>query len=145
MNACIVSITDSFDFSRTLDRYIHNFMGRRVLTYFMTYGQSLLSSTLVRQTDLFILETLRHDELGFCAEGIRYAEKLLTLGKRTLLISGSGFSDTMNCAIYWDISAMEPLHERIRILLQSPLPPKRELNPVRKVFKRNCRPFISNH
>jgi len=120
-------------------------MANKVESYFMTYGRSLLSGTLVNQTDLFLLELLRRDDIGYRAEGIFTAEKMIVSGKRSLIISGSAHSDTVNSLIYWDLAASESLHERIENLLKIPPLPRRNLDHLKKAFHEYCRPATNHH
>jgi hypothetical protein len=145
MRACIVTITDTDALARSLDRYFRCFFGSRIESYFMTYRQTLLSGALLRNTDLFVLEMLTHDDIGFRAEGIFAAEKWACIGKKVLVISGSAQSDILNSRAYWDLSAPDPLHTRIQWMLDNPPLSTKDFSKLRKTFGEYCRPAVDHH
>ena len=146
MKAYIVAIADTDEMARTLDRYLRCcFGGDRVESYFMTYGRNLLSGSMFRQADLFLLELFRRDYIGYRAEAIPVAEKWISASKRVLIFSGSALSDTVRSRAYWDLSASEPLHERIQHLLDSPTTPVLDFARLRVVFGAYCRPAVDHH
>lgn len=141
----LVSITDSEDLARLMDSYLRFFLGTSVDSIFMTYGRSLLSGTLIRQVDLFILELLRGDDIGYRAEGIFTAEKWLEAGKRVLIVSGDVLSAEMESPSYWDLSATDPLADRVHRLLNTPVPPVSALGVLRRAYAQYCRPLCDRH
>lgn len=145
MRACIVSIADTEEMARTLDRYLHCFLADRIDSYFTTYGQHLLSGSLFRQTDLFILELLRRDDIGYRAEAIPVAEKWSSVGKRVLIISAAVEADIVNNLCYWDLAAPEALYERVQQLLNSPPAADRDFSRLKEVFKEYCRSAVDYH
>lgn len=145
MTACIVTIADTEELARTLDCYAHCFLGPDIESYFMTYTHNLLSGHLLRQADLFILELLRRDDIGYRAEAIFAAEKWLPIGKRVLIVSGTASSAHLNIPLYWDLSAHESLHARITRVLMEPVPAMTQLDGLRVAYKEYCRPAINHH
>lgn len=145
MSACIVTIADTEELARTLDRYVHCFLGSDIESYFMTYNRNLLSGRLLRQADLFILELLRHDDIGYRAEALFAAEKWLPIGKRVLIVSCAASSDHLNIPLFWDLSARESLHARITRVLLEPVPALAQLDGLRVAYKEYCRPAIDYH
>jgi len=145
MTACIVSIADTNEMARSLDRYLTCFFGSRIESYFMTYGRNLLSGSLLRQTDLFILELLRRDDIGYRAEGIFAAEKWAPIGKRVLIVSGAAHSAAGEHSLYWDLAAPESLHERVQQLLNRPPASLGDVVRLRELFKEYCRPAVDHH
>ena len=117
MTICIISITDTDELARSLNRYFKCFLGPRIESYFMTYERNLLSGSLLRQADLIVLELLRRDDIGFRAEGLYAAEKWVQIGKRILIVSGTTQSDIIDNPAYWDLAAANQLHLKIQWLL----------------------------
>ena len=145
MMATIVSIVNTEEMARTLDRYLCCFLGQRIDSYFMTYEQRLLSGSLFRQTDLFVLELFRRDDIGYRAEAIPVAEKWASAGKRVLIVSGSAKAETVGSTSYWDLGSSDTLHERILSLLESPPASPSVFHAIRLVFADYCRPPKSYH
>jgi hypothetical protein len=145
MTTCIVSIADTEEMARTLDRYLRCHFGSRIESYFMTYGRNLLSGSLLRQTDLFILELLRRDDIGYRAEGIFAAEKWVPIGKRVLIVSGAAKLAAAELSSYWDLATLESLHERVQRLLERPPVPVRDFVRLKGSFKEYCRPAVDHH
>lgn len=145
MNACIVTIADSEEMARTLDRYIRCFLGQSTESYFMTYEHNLLSGTLFRQADLFVLELLRKDDLGYRAEALFASEKWLPLGKKVLIVSGSAYSSHLDSSLYWDLSSAEPLSERLEHILREPVPSAEQLDSLKIAFQKHYRPAVNYH
>lgn len=145
MRATVVSIADTEEMARTLDRYLRCFLGSRIESYFMTYEQRLLSGNLFRQADAFILELFRRDNIGYRAEAVPVAEKWASSGKRVLIVSGAAEASTVGSPSYWDLGSSDSLHDRITSLLESPVPTLRSFHGVRQVFADYCRPPVSHH
>jgi len=141
----IVSITDSEHMSRMIDLYLRCFMNEYIDFYFMTYNQKLLSNNLFSNTDLFILELFRRDDIGYSAEAIFIAEKWAALQKKILIISGCVKADIVKSVGYWDIAASDSLQERVSLLLDSPVSKPEEYYALREVFKDYYRPVLSYH
>ena len=145
MKFIAVSIADTQEMARTLDRYLHCFFDPNIESYFMTYEQRLLSGSLFRKTDLFLLELLRRDNIGYRAEAIPAAEKWAAAGKRVLIISGAAKASRVNSTFYWDLASADSLHERITTLLDSPVPGSQVYNGLKQVFAEYSRPAASHH
>lgn len=145
MSVNIVLITDTDALAQAIDRYLRCFLPTHNEVFFMTYHHSLLDGQLFGQTDLFVLELLRHDALGFRAEALPIAGKWANTGKKVLIISGAAKSKSIETPCYWDFSAADPLHKRIEYLLQRYPCHQREFQPVRKAFAQYCRPAPSGH
>lgn len=145
MKPTIVSITDSEETARALNLYVLAVMADRVDSYFMTYHRTLLSGTLIRQTDLFIVELFATDSVGPRAEGIFAAEKWISLGKRALVVSGAAYSQDIKSPLYWDLAASDELKDRITVVLDSPLARPSELDSAKARFRKYCRPAVDPH
>jgi hypothetical protein len=118
MKAYIVTITDSIELSRSIDRYLRYSLGPDVDTYYMTYdrGSVLLTGELYRRADLFILGLMRRYAGSLRAEGVPVAEALWRAGKRALVVSGYYRAHEIECTTYWDLGSAESFVERIRSL-----------------------------
>lgn len=145
MNKTLVTIADTADMARVIDRYLRASLGERIESYFMTYRRTLLSGSLVKHTDFFILELLTQDDAGYRAEGIFTAEKWMNSGKRVLIVSGTGQSDAIDCPNYWDLAAPDPLSDRILTLLDTPPAASTDLTLLRQRFGHYCRPAVDLH
>ena len=143
--SCIVTITNTDELARSLDRYLQCFLATGIESYYMTYRNSALSGPMVRNADLFILELLRRDDIGYRAEAIPVAEKFSAAAKRVLIVSGAAQATVVNSPAYWDLAALDPLHQRVRGLLgQPPLSPL-DMAHMREVFREYCRPAVDHH
>ena len=145
MRTTIVSITDSEETSRALDVYFNTCMAATVESCFMTYRCSLLSGTLVRQADIFVMDMFSTDGTGPRAEGIFAAAKWLSLGKRALVISGAACADSIQDSLYWDLASEDKLTDRVLSILANPVPPPSALAPLRAHFGKYCRPAEDPH
>jgi len=145
MSVCVVTITDAEELARVVDSYLRCLFGSEVESYFMTYSRSLLSGSLLRKTDLFILELLRRDDLGYRAEALFAAEKWAPLGKRVLVVSGGTSSGDVGSPAYWDMAASDTLCERIRNCLHAPPASAQDIQRMRTRFVAWCRPAADHH
>jgi len=145
MRQTIITIADDEATAKALHLYIVTTMEERVDSYFMTYHRTLLSGTLVRQADLFLMELFTTDTVGLRAEGIFAAEKWISLGKRALIVSGSALAQNIQSPIYWDLAASDELRGRITSVLESPLSLPSDLDSVRERFRNYYRPAIDPH
>jgi hypothetical protein len=139
MRASIVFITETEDTAKALDLYARMMLAEKDESSFMTYRRALLSGTLVRQADIFVLELFSMDSLGPRAEGIFTAEKWLSLGKRSLVVSGEACSDTIQNSLYWDLAARDDLKDRIMAVLAAPLARPSDLTTLRAYFSKYYR------
>ena len=147
MKTNIAIIADTDEVARAMDLYVRSFLkDKGVESYFTTYEVGLPPG-LFRQTDLFILELLRHDSIGYRAEAIPVAEKLALAGKKTLIVSGAVEADKAASISYWDLSLVvsEPLHERIKLLLKNPPATVNDFNCLKTIFQYYCRPPVNHH
>ncbi len=145
MSSVIVSVTERLETAKTLDLYIRSTMPDRVVSYFMTYQGELLSGSLIRQADLFVVELFASDAIGPYTEGLFAAEKWLSLKKRALIVSGNACADQIKNQLYWDLAAADDLCNRIdAVIRSSPFPPS-ALESVRKNYSRYCRPAQDPH
>jgi hypothetical protein len=145
MKSTIVSIAEREETAKVLNRYLLAVFADHVDSFFMTYHRTLLSGTLIRQTDLFIVELFETDNVGPRAEGIFAAEKLISLGKRTIIVSGAACSESIRSPLYWDLGDPEELKDRILAAIETPLSHASDLNPVKAHFRRYCRPPEDPH
>jgi len=145
MRHTVISIADSEETAKAINLHLVVVMGERVDSYFMTYHRMLLSGTLVRQADLFLMELFTTDNLGPRAEGIFAAEKWISLGKRALIVSGAAIAQDIQSPLYWDLAASDELRDRIVSVLESPLSRLSDLDSVRERFRKYYRPAIDPH
>jgi len=145
MKATIVSITDTEETAKVLDTYFSTLMAETVVSYFMTYRRTLLSGTLVRQADLFVVELFSLDAIGPRAEGIFAGEKWLSLGKRAIIVSGAACADGIQSLLYWDLASKDGLHDRIMTVLAAPVTGPSALASLRAHFSKYCRPAEDPH
>ena len=140
MSPIVITITDSRELSRTIDRYLMACLRSEPDHRFMTYGnRGALNPESVRCADLFILELLRQNHLGFRAEAIPTARIWAEAGKRVLIVSGSAKADGIAILAYWDLGSRDSLKDRIEEILSRPPEPASELDRVAAAFERYCR------
>jgi hypothetical protein len=145
MSALIVIITESDVLARALDRTLSITLGQHVETCFMTYQHSRLSGQLLRQADLFILEVLARDTLGYRVAGIDAAKKFATTGKKSLLISDRCKAEKIGSLYYWDAASPDHLPERVLKVLTLPPPDQEAFVALQKGFAVWCRPPHDGH
>lgn len=145
MTSCLVTIANTDEMARSIDRYLRCFLEGRIDSFFMTYDRTLLSGPLFRQADLFVLELLRRDQLGYRAEAIPVATKWASAGKRVLVISTMAQGDVVDSPFFWDLASHDLLHERVKELLENPPLRPDLLRPLESAFKAYCRPAPSGH
>lgn len=145
MKATAVVIADSAETARAIDIYVRTAMSDAVETCYMTYRRPLLSGTLVRHADIFIVELFSMDSIGLRAEGILTAEKWLSFGKRALIVSGSARADTFTNPLFWDLAAKDQLRDRILSVLAVPAATPRALSLMKEYYRQYCRPAEDPH
>lgn len=145
MKLTLVSITDNEMTSRVLNLYFREVLTHSVDFFFTTYRRTQLARTHFRQADLFIVELFTTDEMGLRAEGIFAAEKLISLGKRSLIISGASKSSEIKSPVYWDLAAPEELRDRVFYLIKAPLPHETDLESTKRNFYKYYRPPLDPH
>ena len=145
MKSCIVSICNTSELAMAVDHYCLQFLDSVIESYHFTFNERKLSQRLIRQTDLFILELLAHDDVGYYAAAIPVAEKWLKTGKKVLIVSGAAKSMLVDVIWYWDLGAKDPLYERIARLLETPLPHPGVFAPLREIFSAYCRKPVTLH
>nr|VFJ43312.1 MAG: hypothetical protein BECKFM1743A_GA0114220_1000720 [Candidatus Kentron sp. FM]VFJ43944.1 MAG: hypothetical protein BECKFM1743C_GA0114222_100071 [Candidatus Kentron sp. FM]VFK06047.1 MAG: hypothetical protein BECKFM1743B_GA0114221_1000920 [Candidatus Kentron sp. FM] len=145
MNGTFVIIADTARTAQTIELYLRLSLGEKIESYFMTYRRTLLSPPLVRRMDLLILELLTRDDEGYRAEGIFSAQRWMRSGRRALIVSGAGQSDSLDCLNYWDLAAPDLLHERILRLLDTPPARLADLTVLKDRFGKYCRPAVDLH
>jgi hypothetical protein len=144
MTDCIVSIADSEATARLLDACVQDATEHRAESFYMTYSHSLLSGSLLQQTGLFVLELLRRDDAGFRAEALFVAPRLLQIGKRVLIVSGTARTG-IDMPLFWDLASPDALLDRIRLILNSPVATPDQIEPLMQAFASYCRPSVDYH
>lgn len=90
-------------------------MGDRAAIFSLIYSNCIrqLTSDLIAQTDLFVLELFRQYPGGLRAEGVALAEKLARRGKRSLIVSPLFLAQHLRCDCYWDVASKDSLAARV--------------------------------
>jgi hypothetical protein len=135
----IVIITDSIDLSRALTRHIRCALREQCTCFFSTYEtRSRLSREAFDVADLFVLELFRSYGYRLRAEGLLVGGNLMGHGKRCLIMSSLSRGDALGLRVYWDLSSVDSLGNRVRSMLQDGANHASEIAQLRDEFARHC-------
>jgi len=101
--------------------------------------RGVLTSRMLRETALFVLELWRSYGTGWRAEGVAVAEQLMRIGAAPLIVSPLSLGGKLDASCYWDLASRDDLAERIATALQAgvsrSLSPYEEIESVKRIFR----------
>ena len=145
MSASIFIIAETHSLAKAVQTYIEVQSERTPDCIAWTYGRDGIPGDRYRSADLLILSIFGRDDLGYLAEGLGTAEKMVATRRRVLLISGRAIADRIRCPYYWDLASSDTLCERTQELLRLPPPTTSDYAELREHFRDYIRPAEDRH
>ena len=145
MTASIFIIAETHSLAKAVQAYLETTSARTPECIAWTYGRDGIPGDRYRSADLLILTLLGRDDLGYRAEGLGTAEKMVATRRRVLLISGRAIAGRIGCPYYWDLASADTLGERVQGLLRMPPPTASDYAELREHFRDYIRPAVDRH
>jgi len=145
MNASIFIIAETHSLAKAVQTYLESMSARTPDCIAWTYGRDGIPGDRFRSADLLILSLFGRDDLGYRAEGLITAEKMVTARRRVLLISGRAIASRIKCPYYWDLASADTLSERVQSLLRMPPPTALDYVELKEHFRDYIRPAMDRH
>jgi|GEM_PF-2947424 len=145
MNASIFIIAETHTLAEAIKSYLESVSDRALECEAWKYGRGGIRGDLYRAADLLILSLLGRDDLGYRAEGLGTAEKMIAYRRRVLLISGCAAANRLACPYYWDLASSDSLCERVQTLLRTPPPVASDFVSIQDHFREYIRPAVDRH
>lgn len=132
----ILAITEEAACGEALGRIVQGLQGGRFVYRRMTYAQcsAMLSTELIEDVDLFLLDLFRSFPGGMRAEGVAMADRMSRQGKLSLVLSPLMLSKEIESPVYWDLAHRSELGVHISDLLDHPYSPSEVVRPLRTFF-----------
>lgn len=145
MNASIFIIAETPSLANAVQTYLECMSTRALECIAWAYGRDGIPGDRYRSADLLILSILGRDDLGYRAEGLGTAEKMVATRRRVLLISGRAIAGRIRCPYYWDLASADTLSERVQTLLRMPPPTASDYAELKEHFRGYIRPAVDRH
>lgn len=145
MNAEIFIIAETHNLATAVKCYLEGACKRPPECIAWTYGRDGIPGDRFRSADLLILSLFGRDDLGYRAEGLGTAEKMIAYRRRVLLISGCAVADRLACRYYWDLASSDSLCERVQMLLRTSPPEASDYASIQDHFREYIRPAVDRH
>jgi len=145
MNASVFIIAETLYLAKAVQAYLETTSAHALDCTAWTYGRDGIPGERFRSADLLILTLLGRDDLGYRAEGLGTAEKLVGTRRRVLLISGRAIATDIRCPYYWDLASDDTLSQRVQSLLRMPPPTASDYAELKEHFRDYIRPAVDRH